>query len=236
MHAKTGHHCVTDAADIGTEAVWPPNWCLTAVRTAWLLLLSQWGSLTIVCCIYGRSKNFVRGAATAWVKLLPAWDSLCAVCCLVCVPDAAAAVGAGRGGSVAWLMLLTHCCCSSVPHAAAALVTLLCSQIQLNFRVRGFDVDLSWRIDRQCYLLELLTHSICWPIWWSYVKAFASSFRQNRQTNRQTDKPTNEHTCQKILASNDWMHLSSKWLINTEHASIQIIDPEHVLIWSNTVV
>ena len=34
MLAKTGHHCGADAADIGTEAVWPQNWWLTAVRTA----------------------------------------------------------------------------------------------------------------------------------------------------------------------------------------------------------
>ena len=34
----------------------------------------------------------------------------------------------------------------------------------------------------------------------------------DRQTDRQTDKPTNEHTCQKILASNnhDTMHLNLK--------------------------
>ena len=149
MLAKTGHHCGADAADIGTEAVWPHNWWLTAVRTAWLLLLlSQWGQPD-GRVLYGNRDNIVKGAATAWVMLLPAWDSLCAVFCLVCVTDAAAALGAGRVGSVGdnctgVKLLLTHCACSSVPHAAAAL----CSRIWWNFRVRRFGVDLSWRIDR----------------------------------------------------------------------------------------
>ena len=108
MLAKTGHHCGADAADIGTEAAWPQNWWLTAVRTAWLLLLSQWGQPD-GSVLYGNRENIVRGAATAWVMLLPAWDSLCAVCCLVCVTDAAAALGAGRVGSVG-----DYCCWRTV--------------------------------------------------------------------------------------------------------------------------
>ena len=124
MLAKTGHHCGADAADIGTEAVWPQNWWLTAVRTAWLLLLSQWGQPD-GRVLYGNRENIVRGAATAWVMLLPAWDSLCAVCCLVCVTDAAAALGAGRVGSVG-----DNCCWRTVPAQVFRMLLQLC--------VRGF--------------------------------------------------------------------------------------------------
>ena len=95
------------------------------------------------CVLYRNRENFVRGAATAWVMLLPAWGRLCAVCWLVCVTDAAAALGAGRVGSVGDLLLPTHCTSSNVPHAVAAL----CSRTWWHFRVRRFGVDLSWRID-----------------------------------------------------------------------------------------
>ena len=71
MHAKTGHHCVADAADIGTEAVWPTNWCLTAVGTAWLLLLSQWGSLTIVCCMEDVKTSWGAQRLREWCCCLP---------------------------------------------------------------------------------------------------------------------------------------------------------------------
>ena len=90
MLAKTGHHCGADAADIGTEAVWPQNWWLTAVRTAWLLLLSQWGQPD-GRVLYGNRENIVRGAATAWVMLLPAGTA--------CVQSVVWS---------AWLMLLLH--------------------------------------------------------------------------------------------------------------------------------
>ena len=192
MLAKTGHHCGADpgadAADIGTEAVWPHNWWLTAVRTAWLLLLSQWGQPD-GRVLYGNRENIVRGAATAWVMLLPAWHSLCAVCCLVCVTDAAAALGAGRVGSVGdnctgVKLLLTHCACSCVPHAAAAL----CSRIWWNFRVRRFGVDLSWRIDRASRepassWVIAPSHYPEIPCWAIIVKMRCSSCQQQLSTN-----------------------------------------------------
>ena len=146
MLAKTGHHCGADpgadAADIGTEAVWPHNWWLTAVRTAWLLLLSQWGQPD-GRVLYGNRENIVRGAANCVSDAAACLAQ--PVCSLLSgLRDWCCCCTRGGSGRVSWwqlhrcktaadalcLLKCSACCCSLV---VADLVELSCTQIWCRF-------------------------------------------------------------------------------------------------------